>query len=54
MLNLLPIEQLLQYTAVASQSYRIRLQIISDAIDFLLNHRQPTTEVTGSNNEEQT
>jgi hypothetical protein len=35
MLNLLPIEQLLQYTALASQSYRIRLEMINNAIDFL-------------------
>ena len=34
MLNLLPIEQILQYTALASRSYRIRLQMINDAIEF--------------------
>lgn len=37
MLNLLPIEQLLQYTALASRSFRIRLQMINDTMDFLLN-----------------
>ncbi|CAF0857936.1 unnamed protein product [Rotaria sordida] len=41
MLNLLPIEELLQYTALASQSFRIRIQMINDAIDFLLNQQQP-------------
>ena len=37
MLNLLPIDQLLQYTALASRSYRVRLQMINDTMDFLLN-----------------
>lgn len=37
MLNLLPIEQLLQYTALASRSCRVRLQMINDTMDFLLN-----------------
>ena len=37
MLNLLPIDQLLQYTALASRSFRIRLQMINDTMDFLLN-----------------
>lgn len=37
MLNLLPIEQLLQYTALASRSCRIRLQMINDTMNFLLN-----------------
>jgi len=40
MLSLLPIEQLLQYTALASRSFRIRLQMINDAIDFSQNHQQ--------------
>lgn len=37
MLNLLPIDPLLQYTALASRSFRIRLQMINDTMDFLLN-----------------
>ena len=41
MLNLLPINTLLQYTALASQSFRIRLQIINDVINYL-NHQQET------------
>ena len=32
MLSLLPIEELVQYTALASRSYRVRLQTINDAI----------------------
>jgi hypothetical protein len=40
MLNLLPIQQLLQLTALASRSLRIRLQMINDTIDFLLNQQQ--------------
>ena len=43
MLNLLPIEPDLQYTALTSQSFRARLQIINDTMDFLLNHQQTTT-----------
>lgn len=35
MLNLLPIHELLRYTALASQSFRIRLQMISDVMDYL-------------------
>jgi hypothetical protein len=35
MLNLLPIHELLRYTALASQSFRIRLQMINDVIDYL-------------------
>jgi hypothetical protein len=46
MLNLLPIEQLLQYTALASQSYRIRLEMINNAIDFLNNQQQQQQQVT--------
>jgi hypothetical protein len=42
MLNLLPIEPDLQYNALASQSFRIRLQMINDTMDFLLS-QQPTT-----------
>ncbi|CAF1064025.1 unnamed protein product [Rotaria sordida] len=43
MLNLLPIESDLQYTALISQSFRTRLQIINDTIDFLLNQQQQQT-----------
>jgi len=43
---------LLQYTALASQSFRIRLQMINDAIDFLLNHQQQQTTTTLSNDEQ--
>jgi hypothetical protein len=46
MLNLLPIEQLLQYTALASRSFRIRLQMINDTIDFLLNQQQHQQQQT--------
>jgi hypothetical protein len=42
---------LLQYTALASQSFRIRLQMINDAIDFLVNHQQQQT-TTLSNDEQ--
>jgi hypothetical protein len=51
MLNLLPIEQLLQLTALASRSFRIRLQMINDTIDFLLNQQQGTAP---SNDEQET
>jgi Lon protease-like protein len=44
-LNLLPIEPELQYTALSSQSFRIRLQMINNTMDFLLNH-QSTTDLT--------
>ena len=40
MLNLLPIEQDLQYTLLTSRSIRVRLQIINDTINFLLSHRR--------------
>ncbi|CAF4772476.1 unnamed protein product, partial [Rotaria sp. Silwood1] len=40
MLNLLPIEENLQYAALISESFRTRLQIINDTIDFLLNQQQ--------------
>ena len=40
MLNLLPIESDLQYTLLTSQSFRMRLQMINDTIDFLLNNHQ--------------
>jgi hypothetical protein len=55
MLNLLPIETELQYMILTSRSFRIRLNIINDTIDFLLNHQhrhdhneheQETTTVT--------
>jgi len=46
MLNLLPIEPDLQYTALISQSFRARLQIINDTIDFLLSQQQTTTITT--------
>jgi len=42
MLNLLPIEPDLQYTALMSQSFRTRLQMINDTIDFLLSQQQTT------------
>ncbi|CAF1478208.1 unnamed protein product [Rotaria magnacalcarata] len=42
-LNLLPIEPDLQYSALMSQSFRSRLQIINNTIDFLLDHQQPAT-----------
>lgn len=45
MLNLLPIDPLIQYTALASLSFRIRLQIINDVVDFLQHqYQQATTE----------
>ena len=40
MLNLLPIEQDIQYTLLTSRSFRVRLQIINDTIDFLLSRRR--------------
>jgi hypothetical protein len=48
MLNLLPIESLLQYTALASQSLRIRLQMINDTIDFQLDqqHQHQQQEIS--------
>lgn len=52
MLNLLPIEQLFQYTALASRSYRVRLQMINDAIDFLHNQQQQQPTTASSNNEQ--
>jgi len=42
-LNLLPIEPDLQYAALMSQSFRTRLQMINNAIDFLLNQEQEET-----------
>jgi hypothetical protein len=46
-LNLLPIESDLQYTALTSQSFRTRLQMINNTIDFLLNQQQlPTASTT--------
>jgi hypothetical protein len=42
-MNLLPIEPDLQYTALSSQSFRIRLQMINDTMEFLLS-QQPTTD----------
>ncbi len=53
MLNLLPIEQLLQYTALASRSYRIRLQMINDAIEFSHNQQQQQTTTTAPSDNEQ-
>jgi Lon protease-like protein len=50
MLNLLPIEQLLQLTVLASRSFRIRLQTINDTMDFLLN-QQPQQGAAPSNDE---
>ncbi|CAF4043196.1 unnamed protein product, partial [Rotaria sp. Silwood2] len=52
MLNLLPIEANLQYTALISQSYRTRLQIINDTIDFLLNHQQQQQQTITSTTDE--
>ena len=52
MLNLLPIDPLIQYTALASQSYRIRLQIINDVIDFL-NNQQQLADPVGEQNGDQ-
>lgn len=49
MLNLLPIDPLIQYTALASQSFRIRLQIINDVIDFLNHQNQPENHVVLQN-----
>lgn len=40
MLNLLPIEHDLQYTILTSRSFRVRLQIINDTIDFLMSRRR--------------
>ena len=40
MLDLLPIEVDLQYAALSSQSFRTRLQMINNTIDFLLNQQQ--------------
>ena len=51
MLNVLPIEQLLQYTALASRSFRIRLQMINDTIDFQLNQQQQQQPTLPSINE---
>ncbi|CAF0875741.1 unnamed protein product [Adineta ricciae] len=48
-LDVLPIESQLQYTAFISQSLRTRLQIIKDTIDFLQNQIQPAT--VSSNND---
>ena len=45
MLNLLPIDTMLQYTALASQSFRIRLQMINNVIDVLLHHQEGHSEV---------
>jgi len=49
MLNLLPIEELLKYTALASRSFRIRLQMINDTIDFQLNQQQQQAAVSAIN-----
>ncbi|CAF1174709.1 unnamed protein product [Adineta steineri] len=46
MLNLLPIESHLQYTALSSQSFRDRLQIINNTMDFLLNQQPQTISVS--------
>jgi hypothetical protein len=51
MLNLLPIDQLLQYTALASRSFRVRLQMINDAMDFLLNQQQQQQTTVSAINE---
>lgn len=46
MLSLLPIERLLQYIALASRSFRVRLQMINDAIDFSQTHQQSTRTIS--------
>ncbi|CAF0746358.1 unnamed protein product, partial [Didymodactylos carnosus] len=40
MLNIVPIEPLLQYAALASESLRIRLQMLNDAVTFLQQQQQ--------------
>ena len=47
-LNVLPIEFQLQYTAFMSQSLRTRLQIITYTMDFLQNQIQPATVSTNN------
>ncbi|UJR21345.1 hypothetical protein I4U23_024438 [Adineta vaga] len=42
MLNVLPIEAHLQYNAFISLSFRTRLQMMNDTINFLLNQQQHT------------
>lgn len=51
MLNLLPIESDLQYTALMSQSFRTRLQMINDTIDFLTNQQQRQETIIPPNDE---
>jgi len=51
MLNLLPIESHLQYSALTSQSFRTRLQMINDTIDFLLTQQQQQTAVSVTDDE---
>lgn len=43
MLNILPIEIDLQYQALMSRSYRTRLQIINEAMDFFLQQQQQSS-----------
>jgi len=50
-LNLLPIESHLQYSALTSQSFRTRLQMINDTIDFLLTQQQQQTAVSVTDDE---
>jgi len=45
-LNFLPIEPDLQYAALMSQSFRTRLQMINDTVDFLLSQQQTTDDST--------
>ena len=54
MLNVLPIEPDLQYNVLMSQSFRVRLKIINDAIDFLLNfHRHQRQQRQQQTNDEE-
>lgn len=53
MLDLLPIDQLLKYTALASRSFRIRLQMINDTMEFLLNQPVAAPAAVPSSTDEQ-
>jgi len=52
MLNLLPIEPDLQYTALMSKSFRIRLQMINDTMEFLLNQQPQQVPATNFSTDE--
>lgn len=45
-LNILPIDSTLQYTALTSRSLRVRLQMINDTISFQLQQQQPPPQTT--------